>query len=381
VAFEKCPRVSCATLIVSRNVLKSTMKKDGMYSAKGKAASLLWILLLAALVLHPASANASDWVVKRVSGIVYFVAPGVEAFRVKQGMVFKKGYTIGTRAGARAMIARGGETIAVGPNTTFAMSTFRSTGVKTTLLQRKGTIEVDVQKRQQPHFTVETPFFAAVVKGTRFEVNVQAKQARVSVDRGVVAVEDFASGDRVDLTAGQSAASAPSSRVGLSVGGRTKPSVKPGAKRAPAFETPAVKNVPSNAAAAKSANSNRNTGKGNNNADSNAGGNGKAGENGNAGGNGNGNGNAGGNGNGNSGGNGNSNAGGNGNGNSGGNGNANSGGNGNGNGNSGSGNSNAGGNGNGNSGGNGKGNSGSDKNNAGGNGNGNSGNGNGKNRN
>lgn len=305
---------------------------------------LLRALLLAALVLLPATANASDWVVKRVSGIVYFVAPGVEAFRVKKGMVFEKGYTIGTRAGARALIGRGSETIAVGPNTTFAMSTFRSNGAKTTLLQRKGTIEVDVEKRQQPHFTVETPFFAAVVKGTRFEVNVQGKQARVSVERGVVAVEDFASGDRVDLTAGQAAASAPSNRVGLSVSGRTKPTVKPGAKRAPAFETPAVKNVPSNAAEAKSANSKGNAGKGNNNSRRN------------------GNGNSGGNGNGNSG-SGNNNAGGNGNGNSGGNGSGNSG-----SGNSGSGNS-------------GNGNSGSGNNNAGGNGNGNSGNGNGKNNN
>ncbi|QFT69527.1 FecR protein [Labrenzia sp. THAF35] len=353
------------------------MKKDAMYSVERKAGSLLRVLLLAALVLFPAAANASDWVVKRVSGIVYFVAPGVEAFRVKKGMVFEKGYTIGTRAGARALIGRGGETIAVGPNTTFAMSSFRSNGTKTTLLQRKGTIEVDVEKRQQPHFTVETPFFAAVVKGTRFEVNVQGMQARVSVERGVVAVEDFASGDRVDLTAGQAAASAPSNRVGLSVSGRTKPTVKSGAKRAPAFETPAVKNVPSNAAEAKSANSNGNAGKGNNN--SGGKGNNNSG--------GNGNGNSGGNGNGNSGGNGNGNSGGNGNGNSGGNGNGNSGGNGNGNSGSGNnnaggnGNGNSGGNGNGNSGGNGNGNSGSGNNNAGGNGKGNSGNGNGKNKN
>ncbi len=113
------------------------MKKDAMYSVERKAGSLLRVLLLAALVLFPAAANASDWVVKRVSGIVYFVAPGVEAFRVKKGMVFEKGYTIGTRAGARALIGRGGETIAVGPNTTFAMSSFRSNGTKTTLLQRR----------------------------------------------------------------------------------------------------------------------------------------------------------------------------------------------------------------------------------------------------
>ena len=59
--------------------------------------------LFAALFLIPfllavtaTGAVASDWVVKRVSGIVYFVAPGVEAFRAKKGMVFEKGYTIGT---------------------------------------------------------------------------------------------------------------------------------------------------------------------------------------------------------------------------------------------------------------------------------------------
>ena len=350
------------------SVMKSEMKKDGTCLVKEGAVSLLRTLLLAVLILHPASAMASDWVVKRVSGIVYFVAPGVEAFRVKKGMVFEKGYTLGTRAGARALIARGGETITVGPNTTFAMSKFRSAGAKTTLLQRKGTIEVDVEKRQQPHFTVETPFFAAVVKGTRFEINVQAKQARVSVQRGVVAVEDFASGDRVDLTAGQAAASAPSNRVGLAVEGRTKPTVKTGVRRAPAFDTPAVKNVPSSAAEAKSSNANRNAGKGNNKSGGN--GNGNSGGNGNDSSGGNGNGNSGGNGNGNSGGNGNGNSGGNGNGNSGGNGNGNSGGNGN-----------SSGNGNGNSSGNGNGNSGNGNNNAGGNGKGNSGNGNGKNRN
>ncbi|MEP3047454.1 MAG: FecR family protein [Roseibium sp.] len=284
-------------------------------------------------------------------------------------MIFEKGFTLATRPGARALVARGSETISVGPNTSFALSKHRSRNGKTTLLQRSGTIEVDVQKRQRPHFTVETPFLAAVVKGTQFKVSIRGKKASVSVSRGLVGVEDFASGDRVDLSAGQSATSAPTSSPGLTVTGRTKPVVRPGSKRPPAFETPATKNVPSinsqaDGSAVSNSAGNSNSGQGNNNAGGN--GNSNAGR---------GNNNAGGNGNGNSGGNGNSNSG-SGNNNAGGNGNGNSGGNGNSN--SGSGNNNAGGNGNGNSGGNGNSNSGSGNNNAGGNGNGNSG-GNGKN--
>ncbi|MEP5421478.1 MAG: FecR family protein [Roseibium sp.] len=378
-------------------------------------------LFLILFLQSSASAAAENWTIRRVSGIVYFVAPGVQAYRAKKGMVFEKGFTLATRPGARALIARGAETISVGPSTAFALSKHRSRNGKTTLLQRNGTIEVDVQKRQRPHFTVETPFLAAVVKGTRFQVAIRGKKASVSVSRGLVGVEDFASGDRVDLSAGQSASSAPSSRPGLTVSGKTKPTVRPGSKRPPAFETPAIKNVPSiNSEKSKAtffnslgigngnsrnnghsysvsddnrndsavgtgsnetASNSNNSGRSNNNADGNGNSNSGRGSNNadgngneNSGGNGNsnsgsGNNNAGGNGNGNSGGNGNSNSG-SGNNNAGGNGNGNSGGNGNSN--SGSGNNNAGGNGNENSGSNGNSNSGSGNNNAGGNGNGNS---------
>ncbi|WP_299814021.1 FecR domain-containing protein [uncultured Roseibium sp.] len=332
----------------------------------------LSVILLALAVLSPAYAAAEEWVVKRISGTAYFVAPGMEAVRVKKGMVFQKGFTLGTRSGARVLVARGSESIAVGPSTTFAISSYRSRGGRTTLLQRKGTIGIDVEKRRRPHFTVETPFFAALVKGTKFEVQVGKDQARVSVERGVVAVEDFASGERTDLGAGQYAASSPSRKVGLSVGGTTKPSVRPGTKRPPAFETPPVENVP---AATTSSNSNSGTSSSDVSGTSNASGNsyGNSDGNGNSNAGGNGNGNSGGNGNSNAGGNGNGNSGGNGNGNSGGNGNSNAGGNGNGNsGGNGNGNSNAGGNGNSNAGGNGNSNAGGNgKSNAGGNGNGN----------
>jgi hypothetical protein len=347
---------------------------------KGMFGCICAFLILLSLSA-PSLAAADMWVVKRVSGIVYFVAPGVEAFRVKRGMVFEKGYTLGTRAGARALVARGSETISVGPNTTFAISKMRSKGGKTTLLQRKGTVEIDVQKRQRPHFTVETPFFAAVVKGTRFTVTVGGKRAEVNVERGVVGVSDFASGDKVDLRAGQRASSAPSRQVGLTVGGRTKPTVQPGRKRAPVFQTPAVENVPTrNSGGLGGLFGNNGNSNGNGNGSSNGNGNGNGNSNGN--GNGNGNGNSNGNGNGSSNGNGNGSSNGNGNGSSNGNGNGSSNGNGNGSSN-GNGNGSSNGNGNGSSNGNGTsdggdGNSNGNSNGTSGGGNGNSnGNGNG----
>ena len=333
------------------------------------------LVFLLAAVLSLAAAGgamaAQEWVVKRVKGTAYFVAPGVDAFQVRKGMVFQKGYTIATRKGARALIARSGETISVGPDTTFAISKHRSNGVQTTLLQRKGVIDVDVKKRSRPHFTVETPFMAAVVKGTAFNVTVRGKEAKVRVDRGVVQVEDFSSGDRADLSAGQSAASAPTKGAGLSVDGKTKPAVTKGRKRAPVFETPKVANIPGftetargkgllgGRAAASKSNGNR-FGRTARSVNGSAGAQGNGNGNGNGNGGGNGNGNGGGNGNGNGGGNGNGNGGGNGNGNGGGNGNGNGGGNGNGNG-GGNGNGNGGGNGNGNGGGNGNGNGGGKK--------------------
>jgi FecR protein len=344
---------------------------------KRSLATVFAAIITSILILGFATnANAQEWVIKRVSGVAYFVAPDMEAVRVRKGMEFKKGYTLGTRAGARALVSRGAESISVGPNTTFAISKHRSQNGRTTLLQRKGSIEVDVAKRSRPHFVVETPFMAAVVKGTRFTVAVRSKTANVSVKRGVVEVEDFASGDRADLTAGQNASSAPSKNVGLTVGGKTKPVVKAGSKRPPAFETPKVKNVPTVASANAAQNSATNNSGGvfgglfggsSSNGQGNGNSNGNSGDNGNSGGNSNGNssdnGNSGGNSNGNSSDNGNSNgnSGDNGNGNS----NGNSGGNGNSNGNSGG---NGNGNSNGNSGGNGNGNS---NGNSGGNGNGN----------
>src|SRR5690606_9806762 len=64
---------------------------------------------------------------------------------------------------------------------------------------------VDVERRNVQHFSVQTPYLAAVVKGTRFTVVVDGRSARVNVERGVVQVQDTGNDLVTDIRPGQQA--------------------------------------------------------------------------------------------------------------------------------------------------------------------------------
>jgi hypothetical protein len=64
-------------------------------------------------------------------------------------------------------------------------------------------VEAEVQNVQ--HFAVDTPFLAAVVKGTRFVVTTDMTGGEVRVNRGHVAVTDKLNKTHVLLGVGQSA--------------------------------------------------------------------------------------------------------------------------------------------------------------------------------
>lgn len=74
---------------------------------------------------------------------------------------------------------------------------------------------------------------AAVVKGTRFDVQVSQQGANVNVQRGRVQVADFATGQTADITPGQRASVRVGGTPGLSLSGKgPMPAVQPGAPRA-----------------------------------------------------------------------------------------------------------------------------------------------------
>ena len=78
---------------------------------------------------------------------------------------------------------------------------------------------LDVEKRNVKHFEVETPYLAAIVKGTHFRVSVNAASTSVGVLRGQVEVDDFKSGQVAQVMPGQTATAAANGKPGLSLSG------------------------------------------------------------------------------------------------------------------------------------------------------------------
>ncbi|MBL0966383.1 MAG: FecR domain-containing protein, partial [Blastomonas sp.] len=167
------------------------------------------IQVLAALVLLvialPASAFADDWLVTKLRGEVLQLV-GDDWAPLVRGDVVPDDRAIRTMASGRATLQRGGETIEIAANTQIRI--FDTAGGKrfTTVQQHFGTVAIEAEVRNVRHFAVQTPYLAAVVKGTRFEVKTSAKQSQVKVQRGLVAVEDTRSGASALIKAGQTAA-------------------------------------------------------------------------------------------------------------------------------------------------------------------------------
>ena len=384
----------------------------------------------------PALAQEGPWRVSEANGTVTVSnANGSRAAR--EGIVLRAGDNIRTAQRSSAVLVRGREFVTVRQNSSVKIPAAQRKRSVLQIIQDYGSALFNIGRQPDPHFGVETPYMAAVVKGTVFTITVSDEGAVLQVTEGAVETSTLDGGARHLIMPGVIAMVSANDNLRLVVEGDTREIIDSPARTPDAntssptttgeqqssrtttpvqstnvqqIETP-ITSAPadlaglsnglvtraSNPAASPITQGDTSRGapqiaavgrgRGGDlgkfsdasvclvgNCDAvQPNGNGNSGGNGNGNSGGNGNGNSGGNGNGNSGGNGNGNSGGNGNGNSGGNGNGNSGGNGNGN-SGGNGNGNSGGNGNGNSGGNGNGNSGGNGNgNSGGNGNGNSG--------
>ena len=140
-----------------------------------------------------AIAQDMTWRVSKVSGDVS-VTTSVTQVALTDGTGLKAGDNIRTGKNGRVLLTRGQETIMVSPNSALGIPRDKTDGTSTTIVQQAGSILLDVEKRNVKHFEVETPYLAAVVKGTQFRVTVNDSGANVDVLRGEVEVMDFKSG-------------------------------------------------------------------------------------------------------------------------------------------------------------------------------------------
>jgi hypothetical protein len=187
-----------------------------------KARNSLHVLATAFALVAVSPAFAADggtWSVSKSSGEVWVMSGEVQPASLKPEDSLKPGDTIRTGRNGRVLLVRGEESILVAPNSVVGLPPEVKEGLSTTIVQRAGSILLEVEKRNVKHFEVETPYLAAVVKGTQFKVSVNAASTSVEVMRGQVEVADFKSGQVAQVMPGQRATALENGKAGLSLSG------------------------------------------------------------------------------------------------------------------------------------------------------------------
>src|SRR5467141_2168237 len=180
---------------------------------------ILAMVLVVGAGSNALAADEGTWSVGKSSGEVWMTTTGARQVSLNQEEVLKPGDTIRTGRNGRVLLMRGEETILVSPNSVIGLPTERKDGLSTTIVQQAGSILLEVEKRNVKHFEVETPYLAAVVKGTRFSVTVSAAGTTIDVIRGQVEVADFRSGQIAQVMPGQVATASAQGKPGLSLSG------------------------------------------------------------------------------------------------------------------------------------------------------------------
>lgn len=180
-------------------------------------------LLTAFLFFYTSAAAIADddnavWHVSNAFGNVWVTVGGVQHASLSHSRILKPGDSIRTGQNGRALLVHGQEYILISPNSAIEIPRETKQGLLTTIIQRAGSIVLEVEKRNVKHFEVETPLLAALVKGTKFRITIEKNNSYVDVLRGEVEVSDFRSGQYALVEPGQTA-KVSAQQSGLSLSG------------------------------------------------------------------------------------------------------------------------------------------------------------------
>ena len=153
----------------------------------------LLLVLFAALafVASPATAKtgkSDSWLVSQRSGDARVVRYGLQPASLTVNAALSPGDTVVTGATGRATLVRGADYIVVAPRSRLRLPAVERAGGITTVIQDLGTMLFKIKPTGVPHFAVDTPMLAAVVKGTTFTVVVDRDRSAVQVTEGLVEV-------------------------------------------------------------------------------------------------------------------------------------------------------------------------------------------------
>jgi hypothetical protein len=141
------------------------------------------LLGITLLTLPIASYSTSwAWLVQKSTGKAIYSLDGTAEVAVQKGLLFERG-SVHTGDNGKVVLVRNEESVFIGPYTVASIAA-PAMGLKTTVNLLRGQASFAVGKKSKKHFSVDTPFMAAVVKGTRFEVTVRASSGCCSWSKG-----------------------------------------------------------------------------------------------------------------------------------------------------------------------------------------------------
>jgi len=158
-------------------------------------------------VLFPTFVFAADWRLVRASGDVRIHGEDGQWVKAKSKQALKPGDSIWTGRGSRALIETDDGAVLLKSRSLVKVPAQKLPDGMVVLFQGQGKVTATVRKKETQHFSVQTPFLAAVVKGTEFTVDMGSRgsrSTRLSVSDGIVGAVDTHSGDAIDVRAGQS---------------------------------------------------------------------------------------------------------------------------------------------------------------------------------
>jgi hypothetical protein len=145
----------------------------------------LLVSLFILLTGTPALAQDGPWRVSEANGSVT-VSSGGSTRAARVGATLEAGDAIRTGARSSAILVRGREFVTVRQNSSIKIAEPRRSRSVTQIIQDYGSALFNIGRQPDPHFGVETPYLAAVVKGTVFTITVSEEGATLQVTEGAV---------------------------------------------------------------------------------------------------------------------------------------------------------------------------------------------------
>lgn len=211
---------------------------------------LLMPLILLMFSGAPALAQSVGWTISETKGSVVVIdSRGERAASV--GLAVTPGATVRTKAQSSAVLVRGREFVTLRQNAQIRIPEAVRDKSIIQIIQDYGSAMFNIGKKADPHFGVETPYLAAVVKGTTFIIAVGADGATLQVTEGAVEASTPDGGARELILPGAVAMVAAGDTMRLVIEGEGRKVIDSPAR--PASGPAAAASAPAPAPAASSA--------------------------------------------------------------------------------------------------------------------------------